>query len=387
MGDVAIPGRKIDPKRAGAPVQHVQGRAAVGEVEEVSARYRRLLAGARAGEYAARPQETWGLEIAGYLYLGGLGAGAFAVAVILEWLGFGLSTTYAGLGGGRVWDWSKALLFWGPLAAAAGALLLILDLGRNWFLFFTAGRNPRTSWMARGFSILLSFIVTGCAVTAVSVLAPQSKASSLVLWRGVEAIAVASAVGTAFYTGMLLRSMSFIPAWNTLWLPLLFLASALSTGSMGVLIGSLASPALGVDPASPERLAQAIEVLEPALIVAEAVLLALYVRHLVAAAPEARMSAAMLLRGSWRYPFWVGVVGCSLALPLLLDVVGIFARSLTLGALTAVSVLVGGFVLRLAVLGVGVKERPPLYRFGEWRGRHMLDLRSRTEAEVMTRRC
>jgi hypothetical protein len=31
--------------------------------------------------------------------------------------------------------------------------------------------------------------------------------------------------------------------------------------------------------------------------------------------------------------------------------------------------LVGGFVLRLGILSVGIKERPPLYRLSEWRGR------------------
>ena len=385
---MAIAGEHIDLERAGNPVPSVHAPPPIEEVEDLAARCRRLLAGTRAvaGPYPAEPQHSWGRAIAGYLYLGGRGAGAFAVAVILEWLGFGLSAPHGALGGDPVWDWPKALVLWGPLVAAAGALLLVFDLGRNWLLFFTAGRNPRTSWMARGFSILFSFIVTGGVVAAVAVFAPQSEVSTLVLWRVVEAVAVASALATALYTGILLRSMRFIPAWNTPWLPFLFLASALSTGSMGVLLGSSVAGGLGADPASAESLVQAIEALEPALIVAEALLLALYVHSLVGAEPEDRMAATMLLRGPWRYPFWIGVVGGALALPLLLDTAGVFAPSQAPGVVAALAVLVGGLVRRLAVLGIGVKERPPLYRFGEWRARHALDLRSRSEVEVMARR-
>ncbi|MHB8869992.1 MAG: NrfD/PsrC family molybdoenzyme membrane anchor subunit [Thermoleophilia bacterium] len=349
-------------------------RPPVGGIDEVSTLYGRLIERNAAGAYDAKPQNVWGWQIAGYLYLGGLGAGAFAVAVVLDWLGFRLSPIYWSPGAEWVWDWSKALVLWGPLAAGIGALLLILDLGRNWLMFMTAGRNPGTSWMARGFSILLSFIVTAGAVAAVAVFAPEWRVSTLVLWRVVEGIAVVAALGTAVYTGILLRSMTYILAWNTPAIPPLFLASALSTGSMGVLIGALISRSIGGDPVAAERLAGAAEVFEPFVIAAEALLLAFYVRRLQGGKPEAAESAHILLRGAWRYPFWIGVVGCALVFPLALTMVNMVLHSNTIAVAGGLCVLAGGLVLRLAVLGIGVKERPPLCRLGEWRGRHALEL-------------
>lgn len=360
--------------RAQAGARHADPRPVIGSIEEVSAQYRQLVERTATGAYRAKPQEVWGWQIAGYLYLGGLGAGAFAVAVILDWLGVGLSPMYASPVGDWVWDWSKALVLWGPLVAGVGASLLILDLGRNRLRFFTAGNNPRTSWMARGFSILLSFIVAAGAVAAVSVFAPEWRVSTLALWRVVEAVAVVTALGTAVYTGILLRSMKCILAWNAPLIPPLFLASALSTGSMGVLIGSLISPSIGEDPAAAERVVRATEIFEPMVIVVEAVLLAFYVRSLAGGKPEAVLSARILLQGAWRYPFWIGVVGCALALPFVLSMVNIGVGSDAIAAVAGLSVLVGGLILRLAVLAIGVKERPPLYKLGEWRGQHALEL-------------
>jgi len=347
-------------------------KSAIGTIEELSARYPRLVEEAAPGAYAAKPQHVWRWPIAGYLYLGGLGAGAFAVAVVLDWLGLGLPRASASLVGEWVWDWSKALVLWGPLVAGVGASLLILDLGRNWWRFFTAGNNLRTSWMARGFSILLSFIVLSFVVAAVSVFAPEWRDVALPLWRIVEVIAVATALGTAVYTGILLRSMTYILAWSAPLVPLLFLVSALSTGSMAVLIGSVIFSVVGGDAASAERTVHAIELLEPVLIAIEAVVLVLYVRSLKRGKPEAALSARILLRGAWRYAFWIGVVGCALGVPLALDLANILADSMVVATVAALSILVGGLVLRLAVLGIGVKELPPLYRLGEWRGLHSL---------------
>lgn len=351
---------------------HLGSKPAIGTIGELSARYSSVVEKAAPGVYAAKPQHVWRWQIAGYLYLGGLGAGAFAVAVVLDWLGFGLMHATASQGGDWVWDWSQAVVLWGPLATGVGASMLILDLGRNWWRFFTAGNNPRTSWMARGFSILLSFIVLSSVVAAVSIFAPEWRYAAPSWWSIVEVMAVAAALGTAFYTGVLLRSMTYISAWSSLFVPPLFMVSALSTGSMGVLVGCVVLSAVGGDAVSAERSVHALEVFEPVLIAIEAVILVLYVRSLGRGKPEAALSARILLRGDWRYAFWIGVVGCALAIPLALDLINLPAGSRVVAMVAALSVLVGGLILRLAVLGTGVKELPPLYRLGEWRGRHSL---------------
>lgn len=316
---------------------------------------------------ATEPQDSWGWQIAGYLYLGGLGAGAFAAAVLLDWSGFHLTASSQAALNGWAWDWPQLLLYWGPLVTAAGASLLIFHLGKNWRLFLTASRNPRTSWLARGFLILSAFIVLGVAVLAVAVLLSGWAGRSPVPWRFLQALALVFALGTAVYTGILLKSMKYIPAWNVALLPFLFLASALSTGSMGVLVAATAYRWAVADTASTAAFIHAIAVSEPPIVACEAALLVLYVRHLARGKPEGVLSAKMLLTGSWRYRFWIGVVCGALVWPFVLDTVNLGVGSDALGLAAAAMVLIAGFILRMGVLAIGIKERPPLYALSRWR--------------------
>lgn len=338
---------------------------------------------------ATAPQSSWGWEIAGYLYLGGLGAGAFIVAVLLDWMGLRLPTSQLAVYAGWNWDWAAVFAYWGPAITAVGASLLIFHLGRNWFLFFTACFNPRSSWLARGFLILATFIIVGCLAAAVAVFFPGWPRDVPAAWRAVQAIGLVFACGTAIYTGILLRSMKYIPAWNAALLPALFFVSALSTGAMGIAVGALLVRLFSGERLVVQPVIARIEAIEPALLLVEGAVLLAYMWRLTKGKPEARLSATMLVSGSWRYPFWAGVVCGALGLPLVL---AFFSRVLVTASsslqvfgaevevanvlmlVAAVSVLCGGFVLRLGVLGVGIKERPPLYGMSMWRAEHGLPL-------------
>jgi formate-dependent nitrite reductase membrane component NrfD len=59
-------------------------------------------------------------------------------------------------------------------------------------------------------------------------------------------------------------------------------------------------------------------------------------------------AAKPLTGGHWAPLFWGGLVGLGLIIPLVLDFVG--SRVRMLGAVAAVLVLIGGFVLRYVVL-------------------------------------
>lgn len=327
---------------------------------------------------AVERQHAWGLVIAGYLYLGGLGAGAFALAILLEWSGIGLAPQHIALGAGRTWDWSPALLLWGPLVAALGAALLVLHLGRNWLLFWTAGNKPRTSWMARGYGILLLFIVLGGGLLLIAVGIPQWQAEQIVVRRLLQSLGLVAALGTAVYTGILLQSMRYIPAWTVSLLrhrslplvPFLFTVSALSTGASALAVSALLYGRLAADGGtSAALLLWSVEIVELVVLPCEAALLAIYVRNLLHGKPEAGRSARLLLRGAWRYPFWLGIVGCALAVPFVLGLLNIWIRSPLLIGGAAASVLAGGLVLRMGILAAGIRETPPLCRLSEWRQR------------------
>jgi formate-dependent nitrite reductase membrane component NrfD len=221
------------------------------------------------------------------------------------------------------------------------------------------------------------FIVSATAILVLSMLVPEWIERHLILWRVLQAIASMAAAGTAIYTGILLASMSYIPAWTVPLMagrrlpliPFLFLASALSTGAVSLIVAAGVYRLVVKPDASATELSHVLETAEPLLIALEAALLILYLRRLRQAGPTAIMSADTLLRGSWRLPFWLGVVGCALALPFVLHLANVIRESEAVGLVAALSVLVGGFVLRLGILSVGIKERPPLYRLSEWRGR------------------
>jgi polysulfide reductase chain C len=323
---------------------------------------------------ATAPQRVWGLAIAGYLYLAAMGAGAFIVAVILDWFGLRMAATYVNLVGGWAWDWSKALVLWGPLLAAVGASFLLLHLGRNWFLFPTAWRNLRSSWLARGFVILSMFIVVGTTYAAAAIFLPHWLNRFPALLRVAQAAGLVLAIGTAVYTSVVLKSEKYFPAWTELAAPFLFLAFSLSTGVGGLLVGAAAYGALAAEPASADVIVSVLESSMVGLVVIEAALLVVYVRRLRGGGPEAQMSATMLLSGSWSRAFWAGIVGGALVVPFVLGVFDLAVGSdrlpadlLTVAA--AVGLLVGGFLLRLGILAVGVRQAPPLYRLSRWRAK------------------
>ena len=154
---------------------------------------------------------------------------------------------------------------------AIGAPFLILDLGIKW-RFMYACLNPRTSWVARGFIILSIFIIFGLVLLAKSILPFEWLHPESDLWRILEVITIAFAFATAIYTGILLKATKSIPLWNTYLLPLLFLVSALSTGSMAIILSTLGTGLFSHD-------AGALKVLmngEQILVVIEGIVLYLY---------------------------------------------------------------------------------------------------------------
>jgi protein NrfD len=313
---------------------------------------------------AAESQRSWRLEIAGYLFLGGAGAGWAIAGAVLDWAGYRLPLQ-AGPAPFGVHLVAFCALG-GPVITALGALLLVFHLGRNRRLAYTAGRNPRTSWLARGFWLLSAFIAVGCTQLAIAALAPTWADGHQTTWRALEAATVTLAAGTAVYTGLLLRSMAYIAAWRPWELTAVFVASALSGGVAALVAGAGVAAALGIAAEEAVELATAAGGLDAALLVIEAVLLAAYLGTLLRGGSAGAASARLLLRGRWWPAFWIVVLGIGVAAPLSVDLVPqAHGWSGLVGA--ALVVLAGGFVLRLLVLSVGSKDEPPLRRLSEWR--------------------
>ena len=91
-------------------------------------------------------QQQWGWLLAAYLFLGGVGAGAYVIAALHGFM-TGEVTLATSIGLWISWP-----------AVGLGTICLLADLG-NPMKAFLAGFKPGTSWIARGFWIISAFMV------------------------------------------------------------------------------------------------------------------------------------------------------------------------------------------------------------------------------------
>lgn len=335
---------------------------------------------------------VWGPLIAWYLFLAGTGAGAYLVGAV------------AGFLGERYRPLVKPGVLLGAPLVAIGCLLLLFDLGVP-TRFLMAFLQPQTSMMSVGVIIISCFIV----LSGVHWILTVAKKGSEKLLRGLSIAAGVFAVGTAVYTGLLLALVQAVPFWNQPLLPVLFLLSALSTGIGAVFVAvgimrrvrpaapaktKLAATGAGVAvldddmvvPAEPARSAAVPRTAEQSAVVAQEVdenvvasahalgvvdlpivvaeLLVLFSMMFIMGSSHsvAALSVDFLLTGGFALPFWLGIVLVGLVVPAVLEIVSLArwhgaqygARVLDAGVITGLCLLVGGVMLRFAVVAAGL---------------------------------
>lgn len=312
-----------------------------------------------------KPQRVWKWEIAIYLYLAGMGAGSFIVGTIINW-SVDLSNPISLLG--FSFDLAKATILWGPILVAVGAPFLILDLGiKRRFLY--ACLNPRTSWVARGFLILSAFIVLGLVTFALYVLSSLGFSEQKVLLRILEILSLLFAFGTALYTGVLLKSVKYVALWNTVLLPILFLVSALSTGSMAIILSMLGYGLLIPSGQFSPGMVHSVMVAEQIFVFIEIAVLAFYFYQQYRTEDlmeQGKSSVRLLLSGELRILFWGGIVVTGFGFPIVLEFLySHFPGYPVLLWMTGIFLLAGGFFLRLGVISAGIKNQIPMQRWIE----------------------
>ncbi len=283
----------------------------------------------------AMPQNLWGLNHATWFLCMGLGSGFF-----LNRLLFGIDV-------GRVLGLPLADVL-AIILVGFGGLVLLASLGRP-FRILGALRNPMSSWISRGaiadfvflfleVLLLLPYLTLGGSRP----LAGLPWAPGTGLERTIAGAAAASALFIIVYPGLVLSVLRTIPFWNTNLIPLQYLASAFaSAAGMAYLLGS---------PASSQA---------PAVVAVASVLatLALSIAHIAYAHRRqgiARVSAAMVMRGTWAPHFLGGSLLLGLIVPgliLVLHLVRGFGDGML--ALAGVLLLAGNFLSKYAVIKAG----------------------------------
>lgn len=308
-------------------------------------------------------QVIWGWQPALYLFLGGMGAGAFVVAAALFLID---NKRHKKIVCASMWTAAAALV--------AGLLLLLTELSApiRGMLLWQSFSNF-SSWMTYGaWGLLLAVSVFGAS----ALLATPAIYGKLLDWtkkgkektgsnnpedllcrirRILAATGIALGVFVAFYTGMLLMSAPGVPLWNTMLLPLLFLISGVDTGV--ALVEIIAVSLSKKDDLAPKA-GRLLEKSVIALVLIECLLLATFLFS-QSNAENAAHSAEMLISGILAPYFWGMVVICGLILPLFAAILQLVAKKgasakKTIMTIGAIGALIGGCELRFLILAAGL---------------------------------
>ncbi len=277
-------------------------------------------------------QTEWRWIIAAYLFLAGVGGGAYLTGVVAD------------LAGGPEWELvSKIGVFLGMPCVLIGCLFLLFDLG-NPINAWRVWMKPKTSWMARGTIIIVLFMLFAAIHAAWWVWPfPGPLSENEAARHFIGGLGAVFAFLTVIYTGLLLGYSQPIALWNTALLPVLFFVSALSTGILAIL---LVGQGFGLEAAQLTLLANIDMVIEALEVFVIIVFLYNAYRTL-----ESRYSAKRILAGAVAPIFWLGVIACGLVIPFFLELQGGHGAGVILASLLG---LFGGLCLRYTVLAGGV---------------------------------
>jgi formate-dependent nitrite reductase membrane component NrfD len=284
-------------------------------------------------------QHEWGWQKAVYLFLGGVGAGAYMLAAVNGFVGENteLATTVG------LWIGFPAVLI--------GTLFLLSALGSPTRAVLAA-RKQGSSWISRGTVVLSVFMVLAFVHL---VLHRFTDVGGSVGGRmGVDIVAIAGivfAIGTMAYTGILLGASKGIPFWRSGAVPVVFVTSALVSGQFAIMLGmTLVGEGAALAPLRTMALGAV------ALIILEVLAIAFFLQAAYKV-PDSRESAERFLH---RRLFVVGYFILGVAVPLILMLIAYrtVARTgvdsgIALVVIAALLGLAGRLILRQGLLACG----------------------------------
>jgi formate-dependent nitrite reductase membrane component NrfD len=285
-------------------------------------------------------QHEWGWLIAVYLFLGGVGGGAYTIAAINSFLGESLElSTSVGL-----WIAFPSLLI--------GSLFLLVDLGSP-SRAVLAGMKPKTSWIARGTWIISIFMVFSFLHLILHHFTDYGNtAGGGTTINIIAVVGTIMAIGTMAYTGILLGASKGIPFWRSGVVPVVFVISAIVTGHFSIMLGVALNGNAGMVSANLHTMA-----LEAAGLVVLELLAILFFLQAAFRQPDPRESAERILR---KRMFVFGYFLLGLAVPLILMLIVYLSLAQTgsrgfivVAMIGSILGLIGGLILRQAVLICG----------------------------------
>jgi formate-dependent nitrite reductase membrane component NrfD len=330
----------------------------------------------------------WNWSVALYLFVAGVSAGAFAISALAYFLG---QEKYQNI--------TRIGAYIAPFPLILGILCLIYDLERPslfWKLLVTIQAHSVMSlgsWLLLIFSFLsfLYFylwlperfelmdlvqripqgwekfkIIRAIKLSPLLRRLRRENLNGIRGWVGLAGIPVSLLVG--IYTGVLLGALVARPFWNNPMLPMLFLVSALKTGTASIcLVGCFIKGFGGMSREEIETNKFMVHSIDFVLMTLSIIAVLLFIFGLYSSPRSSVEAARLIMGGEFTFLFWGLVVGLGIIFPLALEVYELiphFIKHVALrehnpwisGAVTA-SVLFGGFLLRYVVVYAGQMAR------------------------------
>ena len=251
------------------------------------------------------------------------------------------------------------------IALFLGSFCLTADLARldRIALLFI---SPTPTFITLGTWLIVSTIVLSCVTLVVWGTGAGVRFASV---RVLQVLSFVAGLGVALYTGLLLQGIAAVPLWATIWLPILFLLSSVSCGIALIIVSSYAVGALSLFGKVARRLLAAdallivLEVATTMLLVAVSLQgnspLNAFSGSFLAGSPTdaaAIASAGELLCGANAWIFWLCFVAAGMAIPLMLECIGMndSRKRPVVACVVACCVLLGGFAMRYCIITAGM---------------------------------
>lgn len=326
----------------------------------------------------------WNWTIAVYLFVAGVSAGAFVISVLAYFIGEEKYQEITRIGAYiapfplivgllfLIYDLERPYLFWKLLVTIQGSS--VMSLGA-WLLLIFSGLSLMHFylWLPDRFDLAVFIrwrlrrwakypIAHRIANSSLLASLNRQRLNQLRGWVGLIGMPVALFVG--IYTGVLLGVLSARPFWNNPMLPMLFLVSALKTGTASVcFVGCFVKGLQGMSREKIETNKFVIHSVDFFLMILSMITIFLFILGLYTTPHNSQEAARLIMGGEFTFLFWGLAVVVGILIPFALvvyELIPHFTHHTVLrehnpwiSGVATLAVLVGGFILRYVVVYAG----------------------------------